>query len=134
MNILHFDDLLQAARAQAMPQRLLLVFARAELPHDCTAQQRADFQRGQGGALAPQMCVDKSPSDLQSFAQLKQEAAQFLGDWQALLASSLTGSVNAEPDEASVEQALEDMVATIKAGQLSHMLAFDAQGQTLALN
>jgi len=134
MNIASFADLLQAAQAQPMPQRLLLVFASAELPDDCTAQQRADFLAGHGGALVPQMCVDKSPAELRDFAQLKQEASQFPGEWQVLLASSLSGSVNAEPEEAAIDQALQRMVATIKAGQLANMIAFDAQGQALALS
>ncbi|OIP24919.1 MAG: ribonucleotide reductase subunit alpha [Comamonadaceae bacterium CG_4_9_14_0_8_um_filter_60_18] len=133
MNISHFDDLLHAARAQPMPQRLLLVFASTELPDDCTPQQRADFLAGYGGALLPQMCVDKSPAELNSFEQLKAEAAQFAGDWRMVLASSLTGSVNAAPEEAAIDQALERMVANIKAGQLANMIAFDAQGEAMAL-
>ncbi|MDO9479321.1 MAG: ribonucleotide reductase subunit alpha, partial [Hydrogenophaga sp.] len=58
MNIATFDDLLSAARAQPLPQRLLLVFAGIELPDDATPTERAGFERGEGGALVPQMCVD----------------------------------------------------------------------------
>ena len=39
MNILEFADLLRAAEQQAQPQRLLLVFASAELPADATAEE-----------------------------------------------------------------------------------------------
>jgi len=134
MHMTTFDDLLKAARAQPMPQRLLLVFASAELPDDCTAQQRADFQAGHGGALVPQMCVDKSPHELPNFACLLQEATQFPGDWQVVLASTLTGSVAAEPEEAAIDQALEQMVASVKAGQMHNILVFDAQGDAMALS
>lgn len=134
MPISHFDDLLAAARTQAVPQRLLLVFASVELPDDCSAQQRADFAAGRGGALVPQMCVDKSPTELTSFDHLKQEASQFPGVWQVVLASTLSGSVNAEPDEAAIDQALQRMVAAIKAGQSRNMIAFDAQGDALDLH
>ncbi len=46
MNITCFDDLLQAARAQPTPQRLLFVFAQAELPADSTPAQRERFEQG----------------------------------------------------------------------------------------
>ena len=48
MNIASFDDLLRAARAQPEPQRLLFVFADAELPDDSTPEQRARFEAGRG--------------------------------------------------------------------------------------
>ena len=55
VEISSFDDLLRAARSQPEPQRLLFVFAGAELPEDCTPEQRARFEAGQGGALTPMM-------------------------------------------------------------------------------
>jgi hypothetical protein len=70
MTIDNFNDLLEAARAQALPQRLLFVFTEVTLPDDSTAQQQASFDAGQGGALQPKMCVDKSPDELGSFAAL----------------------------------------------------------------
>ena len=77
MNISSFDDLLVAARQQVEPQRLLFVFASAELPPDSTAAQREHFLAGQGGALVPVMCVDKIPGELLTFADLVQESRQF---------------------------------------------------------
>ena len=35
-----------------------------ELPDDATPAQRARFEAGQGGALVPLMCVDKTPQEL----------------------------------------------------------------------
>ncbi|MDD5029420.1 MAG: ribonucleotide reductase subunit alpha [Rhodoferax sp.] len=133
MQISHFDDLLQAARVQPMPQHLLMVFASAELPDDASEQERADFLDGHGGALVPQMCVDKSPVELVNFAEFKQEADQLVRDWRVVLTSALPGSVNAEPEESAIDQALEQMVADIKAGQLANMVAFDQHGAALAL-
>ncbi len=52
-----FSDFLLAARQQDQPQRLLFVFARAELPEQASQEERARFEAGQGGALAPLMCV-----------------------------------------------------------------------------
>ena len=82
MIISNFDDLLQAAREQAQPQRLLMVFTCAELPDDCTPQQRQEFEAGGGGALVPAMYAAKSPDDITSFAALKQESGQFQSQWQ----------------------------------------------------
>ena len=36
MEISNFDDLVQAARLQKEPQKLLFVFTKTELPEDCT--------------------------------------------------------------------------------------------------
>ena len=88
MDILSFDDLLQAARAQSQPQRLLFVFAGVELPDDSTPVQRARFEAGQGGALVPLMCVDKRPEELSSFAALVQESSQFGHAWGLVFAAA----------------------------------------------
>ena len=85
MEISRFEDLLTAARAQPQPQRLLFVFAAVEMPDDATADQRAGFARGEGGALVPQMCVDKAPDELNTFADLAEEAQQFGKPWASCL-------------------------------------------------
>ena len=134
VNIVSFDDLLQAARHQQQAQRLLLVFAGAELPEDSSAEQRAQFEAGTGGALVPLMCVDKSPDELASFSALKQESRQFECPWQVLFASSLSGSAQAAPTSKATETALQTMVESIKQGRLANMIAFDTQGQALSLD
>ena len=40
MEISSFDDLIEAARAQPEPQRLLFVFAAVELPDDASAARK----------------------------------------------------------------------------------------------
>ena len=52
MNIESYSDLIQAAAMQDEPQRLLFVFAKAELPNGYTDTQKHNFDQGQGGALA----------------------------------------------------------------------------------
>lgn len=81
MDISHFDHLLIAARQQPDAQRLLLVFASASLPAGATAEQRARFEAGESGELAPLMCVDKNPAELQDFAALQAEASSMGQDW-----------------------------------------------------
>ncbi len=134
MNISTFDDLLHMAHQQEQPQRLLLVFASAELPDDCTPVQRANFEAGAGGALVPAMCVDKTPLEIESFAKLKLESQQFQSQWQVVFATALSGVNHTAPSSQDAEPALDQMVESIKLGTLANMLAFDTQGHTLELN
>src|SRR6185312_6055623 len=106
MDIASFDELLQAARAQPEPQRLLLVFAAAELPEDASAEERRRFEAGEGGALAPRMCVDKTPAELSGFAALLNEARAFGDDWVVVFAAALSGRGSIEPSSADAEKPL----------------------------
>lgn len=133
MNIETFDHLLQAARAQALSQRLLFVFAQAELPDEATPSQRAAFEAGEGGALVPAACVDKGLSELSSFAALVQEAAALVPDWHVLFVAALSGSVATEPSSAEVDAALQTMVERIKQGEVGPYLTLDRQGHALQL-
>jgi len=134
MNIATFDDLLSAARAQPQPQRLLFVFAAIELPDDATAAQRAGFERGEGGALVPQMCVDKSPDELVSFDQLKQEAAGFGQPWGMVFAAALSGITGKAPGSADAEAPLQKMVEAIRQGQIDAYVPFDTQGRAVRID
>ncbi len=133
MNIENFADLLQAARAQPLQQRLLFVFANAVLPDDASAEQRAGFEAGHGGALVPSMCVDKSPDDLSSFDSLTEEAAQFGHAWRFVFAGAMSGSVHSAPDAQEVDTSLQAMVESIKRGEMTRYLAFDRQGSPVVL-
>mgnify|MGYP000860950748 CR=1 FL=1 len=133
MNIENFLDLLKAARAQPLQQRLLFVFADAVLPDDANAEQRTGFDAGHGGALVPMMCVDKGPDDLSSFDSLVQEAAQFGQAWRFVFAGALSGSAHGAPDVEEVDKSLQSMVESIKRGEMTRYLAFDRQGSPVVL-
>ena len=134
MNISSFDDLLQAARQQAEPQRLLFVFASADLPDDSTAEQRASFEAGQGGALVPVMCVDKAPDELASFADLVSQASEFGPQWTMVFAASMSGVAGKPPTSEAAEKPLQRMVESIKAGNLGSYIPFDVDGQPVVLS
>lgn len=136
MTISNFDDLLQAARAQTQPQpqRLLFVFASADLPDDASAAQRASFLAGQGGALVPHLCVDKTPDELHSFADLVQESLEFAQAWSIVFVAALSGSGGVAPSAQTAEQALQRMVEAIKAGTLGTLIPFDRDGETVVLS
>lgn len=129
MNIASFDDLLRAARQQPLPQRMLFVFAEAELPADSTAEQRARFDAGQGGALVPLMCVDKSLDELSTFAALADESRQFGKAWAMVFVAGLAGHGGHPPTSKDAEAPLQKMVDSIKVGSVSAFLAFDRNGQ-----
>lgn len=133
MNISCFDDLLRVARQQIEPQRLLFVFASADLPDDSTPAQRTRFAAGEGGALVPIMCVDKSTDELHTFDDLAREAGQFGKQWSIVFAAALSGSAGLAPSSEAAEKPLQRMVESIKAGNLGSYIPFDQQGQAVQL-
>lgn len=134
MTISSFDDLLQAARTQPEPQRLLFVFASVELPDDATPAQRERFKAGQGGALHPLKCMDKRPDELASFNQLVEEASQFgPNPWGIMFAAALSGSMNRVPSSEDAEEPLQRMVEAIKRGEHGGYIPFDTQGHTVQI-
>ena len=134
MNISSFDDLVRAARGQPEPQRLLFVFTGAVLPEDSTPEQRADFEAGHGGALAPLMSVDKTPEALSTFAALVEESSGFDADWAIVFVASLPGRNGKAPTSNEADQSLQRMIESIKTGSFGSYIPFDRQGQPVLLN
>lgn len=133
MGIASFDDLLHEARRQPEPQRLLFVFAAAELPADSTAEERARYEAGEGGALTPLMSVDKPPEEVESFAMLEEEARQFGKDWAIVFVACLAGRGGRAPSSAEAGRSLEHMIASIKAGAIGAFIPFDRNGEPVLL-
>lgn len=131
MSISSFEDLLQAARQQSEPQRLLFVFADVELPDDSTPEQRARFQAGDGGALVPLMSVDKKPGDISTFSALVEESRQFGRDWAVVFVAALSGRGGRAPADVEVDQSLQRMIEAVKSGSFGSFMPFDRQGQPL---
>ena len=129
-----FDQLLRSAAAQPQPQRLLFVFATAELPDDATPAQRERFAAGGGGTLSPVMCVDKGLGELSSFAALvteSRESRESGSAWQVVFAAGLAGRNGQEPAADQVERALQAMVERVRGGMIESFLALDPAGETL---
>ncbi len=133
MNIESYQDLISAATAQAEPQRLLWVFAKAELPNGYTQSQHDSFQSGQGGTLSPVLCVDKLPEEIPQFAVLADESAQTGIDWDIAFVSALAGRAGYAPNSDEAEQPLKMMLAKIQSGMIADFLTFDRQGELVAL-
>ncbi|MDQ2916959.1 MAG: ribonucleotide reductase subunit alpha [Casimicrobiaceae bacterium] len=133
MNITSYADLLEAAMGQTEPQRLLFVFAQAELPSDPTGAQKRQFQSGEGGALTPVMCVDKSPHELGSFASLVDESHRTGQRWDIAFVSSISGRGGIAPGGAEADQPLRMMIEAIKKGAIGNFLAFNRDGDLVQL-
>lgn len=133
MSLHTFADLLVAARAEAEPQRLLLVFAAAELPRDATPAEREHFERGEGGALAPVICVDKRPEEIADFAALSAESALTGQHWDILFVAALGGRGGHPPGSDEAVQPLRMMVEQIKGGRIARFLAVDRSGELVQL-
>lgn len=131
MNIACFEDLLAAARTQPMPQTLLMVFVDVELPSDASAKERADFELGQGGSLAPRMCLDRDCSELGDWHSLVAEADRQSPEWRMVLVAALSGYAGDLPKAEAIEQHLNRMVMSIHQGQIQSYIPFDRQGQTV---
>jgi len=129
VDISSFEDLLTAARGQPEPQRLLFVFAEAELPEDSTPEQRERFQAGEGGALVPKMSVDKTPDELGTFAMLVEESRQFGHDWAVVFVAGMSGRDGTAPTSKDADSPLKKMVDAIKSGSFGSFMAFDQRGQ-----
>ncbi|MGQ0511952.1 MAG: ribonucleotide reductase subunit alpha [Betaproteobacteria bacterium] len=129
MDIASFEDLLRAARGQPEPQRLLFVFAAAELPGDSTPAERARHAAGEGGALVPLMSVDKDPEELAAFSDLVRESQRFAADWSLVFVAGLAGRDGRKPSGEQADQALQRMIESVKTGSFGSFIPFDRQGR-----
>ncbi len=131
--IRNYNDLIRAARSQSEPQRLLFVFCRAELPEDASAEERAAFEQGQGGALVPVICVDKSVDEAGEFSRLAEESRATGEHWDMVFVAAMSGRAGLAPSSDDVQQPLAMMVESIRLGHLGNYLPLDSSGQPLAL-
>lgn len=129
MSISSFDELICVARQQPEPQRLLFVFTAVGLPEDSTPEQRARFEAGEGGALTPLMCVDKTPEELGTFRDLLEESRQVLQEWTIVFVAAISGKNGRAPRTEDAEAPLNRMVESIKTGSIGMFIPFDARGQ-----
>lgn len=131
MDISSFEDLLQAARQQPDPQRLLFVFTKSELPDDPTPQEKERFENGEGGTLSPVMFVDKALDELRSFAELVEESKHTGQTWDVVFVGCLGGHNGAVPTADEAQEALELMVKSIQGGIVDRFLAYRPDGEQI---
>lgn len=133
MQITNYADLLKAAHVQPELQRLLFVFAEAELPGEHTAEQKEKFHASSGGALTPIMCVDKLPHEVLNFADLEAESRQMGKNWDIVFVAAMSGSVSVAPTSQDADKPLQTMIESIKSGNIKSYLTFNRKGELVQL-
>lgn len=133
MVIRNYEDLIRAAEDQPEPQRLLLVFCRAELPDEATEAEQVAFERGEGGALTPVLCVDKIPAEVPSFPGLVEESRATGQEWDMLFVAAMSGRGGVPPTPDEARQPLEMMVESVRTGHVGHYLAMTRAGELVDL-
>jgi hypothetical protein len=129
MNISSFADLLHAAAAQPQPQRLLFMFAKAELPQGHGAEEKQNFENQQGGELRAVMCVDKLPHELSDFDQLVAESTHTGKSWDIVFITSMSGQGGVAPSSDAASRPLDMMVESLRNGNIGNYLAINKAGE-----
>jgi hypothetical protein len=128
-----YADLLEIARTETTPQRVLFVFTRAEIEYDANEVQKDSFDKGIGGLLKPVMCVDKPIDELTTFEDLVAESDKTEQSWSVMFAACLSGSNGTMPSSEDANKPLDSMIAAINNGMVSQYLAFNRNGELLSL-
>lgn len=131
--ISNYTDLITTAQTQAEPQRLLFVFCRAELPDEPSEQEKTAFQKGEGGALNPVICVDKPLSEAEDFEALVAESLHTGQLWDVLFVAAMSGRGGSMPSTDEAQQPLTMMVESIRMGHLGNYLTLNASGEAISL-
>ncbi|SFR56250.1 hypothetical protein SAMN05216203_1394 [Marinobacter daqiaonensis] len=131
--ITNYADLMQAVQQQDEPQRLLFVFCRSELPDDASAEEKAAFERGEGGALTPVICVDKAPDEVSGFGALVKESQETGQDWDMVFVAAMSGRGGVSPSSDEAQQPLTMMVESIRLGHVGGYLPLDRAGNGIDL-
>lgn len=114
--ITKFADLLKAAREQQDPQRLLFLFAKAEI-EDKGKKKKKNKGSEQGGTIDPVMTAFKLPEEIESFEALVKEADQMSPNWNFVFIAALSGFNGQPPSEELAETHLNQMVGKLMMGE-----------------
>lgn len=128
-----YQDLVQASRQEPEPQRFLFVFCKAELPGDASAAERKAFERGEGGALTPVICVDKTPDEIPYFDLLADESRATGQDWDMVFVAAMSGRGGIAPSSDEAQQPMTMMVESIRMGHVGNYLPLNRSGEAISL-
>lgn len=129
-----YEDFILAAMGQPEPQRLLFVFAKAELPRGYTEEQQQRFAEGEGGVLTPVVCVDKLPGEVMHFKDLVEESKNTGVEWDIAFVGAVAGRDGFPPMAEDAEMHLTTMMNKINSGIIAEYLTFNKQGELISLS
>lgn len=110
MSIRNFSDLVETARKENQPNRLLFLFAKTE---KMRGQQKTKHN---SGTINPVMCVDKGPEELTSFEALLKEADSLSPNWDLVLIGALAGKNGLPPSNEEIDSQLHKMSNHLASG------------------
>lgn len=129
-----YDEFIASAKQQTEPQRLLFVFCQAELPEDASQDEKAEFEQGQGGSLAPVVCVDKLPGEVADFKILRAESNATGQPWDLVFVAAMSGRAGVVPSSDEAMQPMNMMVEAVRLGHFANYLAFTREGELVSLS
>ncbi|WP_444995324.1 ribonucleotide reductase subunit alpha [Aliikangiella sp. IMCC44359] len=106
----NFNNMLNAAKAQPEPQRLLFMLALSERTN------KAKKSRAQG-TITPVMCVDKIPDELSDITAFIEEADSINSQWDMIFIAGMNGENGQPPSPEEAEPLLNKMVNDLVSGQ-----------------
>ncbi len=109
-SVSNFEKLIQAAKSQSEPQRLLFLLAKSERDN----KAKKSRARGTIKAIA---CVDKLPEELSTLKAFISEADQITTDWDMILIAGMNGQNNQAPTSEDAEPLLNKMANDLMSGQ-----------------
>ncbi len=125
-----YDTLIEVAKKEEAPQRLLFLFLKSFLMDDHTAEEARRFEEGQGGGLKALFHVNFAPDELSTFDALASESEKMDPDWQIVLVGCLAGEGGEPPTGESIDEWLTFMQqAVLNGSPLSQFLAYDRGGE-----
>ncbi len=120
-----FKKLIDAAKNQPEPQRLLMLFVQAD------RENKAKKKKSRG-TISPVMCVDKLPEELSTFTNLVKEADGISSEWNMVLMAGMNGEGGQPPSAEEAEPLLNRMANDVAMGQdLSRYFILDRKGNQI---
>lgn len=117
-----FQELLNMARYQSEPVKLLMLFTKTDVE---SANNNVNK-----GFIQPVMCVDKLPQELSDYASLCKEADNINPEWDLVFVTSISANV----DNSIIDSSMKSMVSDIQTGKNTAMyVVLDRQDNLVEL-
>ncbi|WP_196138191.1 ribonucleotide reductase subunit alpha [Aliikangiella sp. G2MR2-5] len=123
----NFLHLLEAAKAQSKPQRLLFLLAKSERDNKAKKSKAR-------GTISPVACVDKLPEELTNLMDFIKEADQITTDWDMVFIAGMSGENEIAPSTEDAAPLLEKMASDLlSAADLSRYLILTRDDEMVEL-